>query len=158
MIFWHLGGATFLFRWIFRDPKVDLRFLALGALAADAIDLIIGVVMGDPTRQRLGHALVTPSLVTVAVLLVTGRGRRRKMWMTVVVAWLFHLLLDGIWVRPETLFWPFFGWSFAAPAAGGLIERALADPWRWVKEAVGLVYLGWLGGQLGWWAPAPTED
>jgi len=28
-------------------------------------------------------------------------------------------------------------------------ERALSDPWRWVKEAAGLVYLTWLWLALG---------
>ena len=155
MILWHLGGAIFLFRWIFRDPKVDLRLLALGALSPDLIDLAAGAFLGQATRQRFGHALVVPTMVAVVILVSTRRGRRRRQMMTVVVAWLFHFLLDGTWVREETFFWPFFGASFAPWPGGSLLERALADPWRWVKEAIGLAYLVALWRSLP--HPAPAE-
>jgi hypothetical protein len=147
MLFWHVGGAIFLFRWIFRDPKVDFRLLALGAVLPDAIDLVLGVFLGGPTTQRIGHSLAVPSLAAVLLLLTTRRGRRRRRLMTVVVAWLFHLVLDGAWLREEVFLWPFFGWEQAAPPAGSIWERA-AEPWRWVKEAVGLAYLFGLVRQL----------
>lgn len=140
MLFWHVGGAIFLFRWIFRDPKVDVRLLALGAVLPDIIDGLLGLVIGGPTTQRVGHSLAVPSLAAVLVLLATRRGRRRRMLMTVVVAWLFHLVLDGVWLREEVFLWPFFGWQLGAPPAGTIWERA-AEPWRWLKEALGLAYL-----------------
>lgn len=140
MLFWHVGGAIFLFRWIFRDPKVDFRLLALGAVLPDLIDLALGVFIGGPTTQRIGHSLAVPSLVAVFLLLTTRRGRQRRTLMTVVVAWLFHLVLDGVWLREEVFLWPFFGWEQAAPPAGSIWQRA-TEPWRWVKEALGLAYL-----------------
>jgi hypothetical protein len=152
MILWHLGGAIFLFRWIFRDPKVDLRLLALGALLPDVADLVAGVFLGEPTRQRFGHALVVPTILAIGILLTTRRGRKRRQLMTVVVAWLFHLLLDGTWVREETFLWPFFGTGFAEWPEGSLLERAFSDPWRWMREAVGLGYLVALWRSL----PHPT--
>jgi hypothetical protein len=141
MILWHVGGAIFLFRAVFRDPKVDLRLLAVGAVAPDLLDLLVGVVAGEPFRQRWGHTLIVPSLLTVVIMLATRRGRRRRQLMTVIVAWMFHLILDGVWVRQQTLFWPFFGWDFAAGPGGTLWDRAFADPWRWAKEALGAGYL-----------------
>jgi hypothetical protein len=140
MLFWHVGGVFFLFRWIFRDPKVDFRLLALGAVLPDLIDLLLGVFIGGPTTQRIGHSLAMPSLAAVCLLLTTRRGRQRRTLMTVVVAWLFHLVLDGVWLREEVFLWPFFGWEQPAPPAGSIWERA-AEPWRWVKEATGLAYL-----------------
>ncbi|MGQ0849641.1 MAG: hypothetical protein ACT4OP_11070 [Actinomycetota bacterium] len=148
MLAWQLAGAIFLFRWIFRDPKVDLRLLAVGALVPDLIDLLVGLVVGEVFRQRLGHALVSPSLAAVAILLATRRGRTRRMLMTVVVAWLFHLMLDGVWIRQHTFLWPFFGLEFDPWPAGGAWRRAVADPWRWVKEAAGLIYLVGLWSRL----------
>ena len=149
MLFWHLGGAIFLFRWIFRDPKVDLRLLAVGAVLPDVIDLIVGLVVGYPTRQRYGHALVVPAVAGLSILLATRRGRRRRQLMTVVVAWLFHLVLDGVWMREVTFLWPVFGWEFAAWPTGSMWARALFDPWRWLKEAIGLSYLAVLWRSLG---------
>jgi hypothetical protein len=149
MIFWHLGGALFLFRWIFRDPKVDVRLLFLGVLLPDAIDFVLGLFLGDVFRQRLGHTLLLPVVYAAAVLLATRRGRRRRALMTVAIGWLFHLVLDGMWTRPETLFWPAFGWEFAPWPAGSAWERALADPWRWLANAAGLAYLLVIWRRLG---------
>jgi hypothetical protein len=64
--------------------------------------------------------------------------------MTVVVAWLFHLVLDGVWIREQTFLWPFFGLDFAELPEGEFWTRALSDPWRWVKEVVGFGYLAML--------------
>jgi hypothetical protein len=74
--------------------------------------------------------------------------------MTMVVAWLFHLLLDGTWTRAETFLWPFFGTGFAPWPTGSLLARAFSDPWRWVKESVGLSYLVALWRSL----PPPARD
>lgn len=140
MLLWHVGGAIFLFRWIFRDPKVDLRILALGAAIPDLIDFAFGLVLGGITTRRVGHSLLFPSLLGIGLLLLTRRGRRRRNLMTLVVAWLFHLLLDAAWLDQRVFLWPFFGWELADPVAGSIWERA-QEPWRWVKEILGATYL-----------------
>jgi membrane-bound metal-dependent hydrolase YbcI (DUF457 family) len=143
VIAWHSGGAIFLFRWIFRDPKADVRFLILGALLPDLIDLTIGLLVFGASHA-LGHTLVIPALFMGLVLITTRRGKRRRAWMVMTVGWLFHLLLDGMWTDREVFFWPFFGLEFPPapqPFWGGLWSRAMGDPWRWIKEAAGLGYL-----------------
>jgi hypothetical protein len=142
MIFWHVAGAIFLFRWIFRDPKVDIRLLALGTLIPDVIDFAVGVFVGGVTVERIGHSLLVPSLVAVAILLSTRRGRRRRHLMTLIVAWLLHLVIDGIWLDGRVFLWPFLGAELAPTLPGSVWSRA-AEPWRWVKEVAGLLYLGW---------------
>ena len=49
MLFWHVGGAVFLFRALFKDPDVDLRFLMAGAVLPDVIDITVG--LSDPARR-----------------------------------------------------------------------------------------------------------
>lgn len=147
MLAWHLAAITFLFRWIFRDPKVDMRFLAAGAVLPDLVDLAAVTLWGGERAELWGHSLVLPSLLTVVVLLATRRGRRRRAWMALVVAWLFHLLLDGMWTDASVFLWPAFGWEL--PVGGpsfwpGAWTRALSDPIRWVLEAAGFAYLWWL--------------
>lgn len=150
MLFWHLGGSLWLFRWVFRDPKVDVRFLLLGAILPDLIDLPIGtVLLADrySTGELWFHSLTVASLYMIAVLLLTRRGRRRRAWMALGIGWLFHLVLDGMWTSQEVFLWPFFGWEIPAGEAPYwplAWERALSDPWRWVKGAIGLGYLVWL--------------
>ena len=155
MLFWHLGANLWLFRWIFRDPKVDVRFLLLGAILADLIDMPIGtILLADrfSTGELWMHSLLLPSIFMSFILLLTRRGRTRRAWMALGVGWLFHLLLDGMWVNQHVLFWPFLGWEIPAGEAPYwplAWERAFSDPWRWLKEMVGLAYLVWLWFALG---------
>jgi hypothetical protein len=150
MLFWHLGATLWLFRWIFRDPKVDVRFLLAGAVLPDVVDLMLGTVV-LPETYSIGelwlHTLLAPTVYTIGVLLLTRRGRRRRAYMALGVGWLLHILLDGLWTDPEVLFWPFFGWELPAGEAPFwplAWQRAWGDPWRWVIEFVGLGYLVWL--------------
>jgi hypothetical protein len=149
VIAWHIGATLFLFRWIFRDPKVDVRFLTLGALLPDLIDLPLGtLVFADTvsTGQAWAHSLLVPSVVTVVILLATRRGRRRRAWMALAVGMFFHLLLDGMWTSTEVFGWPLFGAIPTGPMPywDGIWDRALSDPWRWIRELVGVLYLGWV--------------
>jgi hypothetical protein len=150
MLIWRLAATLWLFRWIFRDPKVDVRFLFLGVVLPDVIDLSAGTLLfaGTYSRGELwAHSLTAASVYMALVLLMTRRGKRRRAFMAVGVAWLFHLLLDGMWANPEVLFWPFFGVEFAtgtSPFWALAWERALGDPWRWALEVAGVFYLVWL--------------
>lgn len=154
MLLWRLGATLWLFRWIFRDPKVDVRYLALGVVLPDLVDLTIGTVLVPAlaTGELWFHSLTVASGYMVLVLLATRRGRKRRAFMAVGVAWLFHLMLDGMWTKPEIVFWPFFGLE---PASGeppfwpGAWERAMRDPWRWVLEGIGASYLAWLWRAVG---------
>jgi inner membrane protein len=155
MLLWHLGATLWLFRWIFRDPKVDVRFLLLGAILPDLIDLPVGtLILADrySTGELWSHSLLAPAIYMSVVLLVTRRGRRRRAWMALGVGWLLHLLLDGMWVNEEVFFWPFFGVEIdpgSAPYWELAWQRALQDPWRWVMELIGGGYLIWLWRSLG---------
>ncbi len=150
MLFWHTGATLWLFRWIFRDPKVDVRYLLLGALLPDILDLPLGTLLfaeAFSTGEIFFHSLTLAAVFMAVVLLTTRRGRRRRAFMAVGVGWLFHLMLDALWTVPVVLFWPFFGLEIpmgASPFWPLAWERALSDPWRWVLEAVGLAYLVWL--------------
>jgi hypothetical protein len=152
---WHLAGALFLFRWIFRDPEVDVRYLAAGALLPDVVDLPLGtlfLVDRYSTGELFMHTLTAPAAVGVVVLVLTRRGARRKAWMALAVGMLFHLFLDGMWREAEVFAWPFFGFDFPPgpdPYWSGVGDRALADPWRWGREVVGLAYLAALWSRSG---------
>ncbi|MFO7299422.1 MAG: metal-dependent hydrolase [Actinomycetes bacterium] len=152
MVFWHLGATLWLFRWIFRDPKVDIRFLFLGAVLPDLIDIPLGTFgLTEYSASELwAHTLLLPTAYMVGVLMLTRRGRRRRAFMAVGVGWLFHLLLDGMWMTQEVFFWPFFGDfpSGEAPFWPAAWARATSDVWRWLGEAVGLGYLAWLWKHL----------
>lgn len=147
MILWHVAAVLFLFRWIFRDPKVDIRFLVAGALLPDLVDLPVGTLLFADrysTGELWFHGLAVPSLLVVGVLLATRRGRRRRAWMAVPIGMMLHILVDGVWTTGAVFAWPFFGLDLPPgprPYWPGAWDRALADPWRWLEEAAGLAYL-----------------
>lgn len=133
---------------------MDLRFLALGAIAPDLIDLPIGIAWwGSLEAVRLtAHSLAFGTAVMVAVLVVTRRGPRRKQWMLFAVGVLMHLFLDAMWNDPETLWWPFLGSTFTTtgfPTYAGYLQDLLANPVMWAGELVGVVYLVWMARRIG---------
>lgn len=148
MILWHLATALFGFRWVFRDPTVDVRWLAAGALAPDVVDIPIGTLIwveDFSSSEVFAHSLPVATAVGVAVLLLTDRSSRaRRNLMVMMVGWLIHLLADGIWLQAQVFWWPFAGWQFPShdlPFWQGAWARAGSDPWRWVLEGIGLCYL-----------------
>lgn len=147
MIFWHVGGAVFLARWIFRDPAMDIRVLVLGAILPDLIDKPIGSVLFTghfDTGRIYAHTLAFAAVVLVLVMAATQRGTSaRKRWMALPIGVLFHLLLD-MPVDPETLWWPILGLDFPAFAKGQLADLVvylLKSPVVVIQELLGLVYL-----------------
>ena len=155
MLCWHLGATLWLFRWVFRDPKVDVRFLLVGAILPDLVDLPVGtLILADrySTGELWLHSLLVPTIYMSIVLLATRRGRRRRAWMAVGIGWLLHLLLDGMWTSRDLFLWPFFGVEIPSgetPFWPMAWDRAMSDSWRWAKEAVGLGYLAWLWFAMG---------
>ena len=160
MLFFHLGASLWLFRWVFRDPKVDVRFLFFGAVLPDLIDLPIGtLILADrfSTGALWTHSLTAAAVYMAIVLVATRRGRSRRAWMALGIGWLFHLLIDGMWVSQDVFLWPFFGLEIPfgeAPFWSLAWERGFSDPWRWVKELVGFVYLAWVWLAVGLNDPA----
>ena len=158
MLLWHVGATTFLFRWIFRDPMVDLRFLALGAVLPNLIDTPLAVALGfpDDAYRLWAHSLLFPIVCMTLVMVLTRRGPGRKPWMALAVGLFFHLLLDRMWALPETILWPFLGSTFTSMGVGdlaGLVGSAVTW-WPVAAEIAGLVYLGLVWG----WAPAEDRS
>lgn len=151
MILWHLGATALLVRYVFRDPRMDLRWVLVGALLPDLVDKPIGSVFFNDTLgsdRLVAHAVVFPVVAMFVVLLVTPRGSAsRKGLIGLVIGALFHLVLDAAWADPEAFWWPFFGFEFPPrpdSAIGPLLGRMITDPLVWVGEIAGLSYLVYL--------------
>ncbi len=156
MIFWHAGGSILAFRYVFRDPNVDLRFLILGSILPDLIDKPIGTLLFADTFSSgriFGHTLVFAFALLVGVTVATRRGGLwRKRLLALAVGCLFHLVLDGMWATKETFLWPAFGWEFPPGPPeywSGLLARLAADPLQLVQEILGALYLVYLWNKAG---------
>jgi len=150
MILWHLGATLLAVRYVYRDPRMDLRWIALGALLPDLIDKPIGSLFFHDTfgtHRLVAHAIVFPVVALFVVLAATRRRGRRKPAVAVVIGSLFHLVLDGAWADPEAFWWPLLGWEFPRRADSALLPllgNMLSDPLVWAGEIAGAVYLLYL--------------
>lgn len=103
LLFGHIGlslGVGKIFEFINNRPLY--LFLGIGAIFPD-IDKIISIIFGLG-----GRALFHTLLFAVALTLVSFFAKKKQLANFSLGVWL-HLLLDTIWVDPETLFWPLFG-------------------------------------------------
>ncbi len=153
MVFWHVGGAVFLFRTVFKDPRVDLRFLIIGALLPDLADLMIGAVWHSDlwlTSRGLGHTLLVAAAMMLVGMVVTRRGDTgRKRAVVLAVGMMFHLLLDGMWTMPDLLLWPLPGGPLPTYPDSEWSGALSGDTIWMVQEAIGLVYLLRLSQRAG---------
>lgn len=151
MILWHLGATLLLARYVFRDPGMDLRWVALGSLLPDLIDKPLASVLFNDTfdtHRIVSHALITPVVALFAVLALTKRGSTaRRAAIAVVIGAMFHLVLDAAWIDPEAFLWPFFGLGFPPVADSAIIpllSRMIRSPMVWLGEGLGAAYLVYL--------------
>ena len=151
MIFWHLGMTVLIVRYVYRDPKMDLRWLLAGSILPDVIDKPLGSIFFHDTFQThrlFSHSVLFPILGLLVVLVVTSRGTDlRKNLIALVIGALVHLVLDAAWADPEAFWWPLFGFDFphvANSAFPELLRSMVTNPWVWVGEAAGIGYLVWL--------------
>ena len=134
MLLWFVGASALSVWFVFRDPRFDLRVLALGALLPDMIDLPLG-------RVTPAHSLVVAVGALITVMLVT-RGRRaiRRRWLALPIGMLLHLVFDGV-AGSTTVFW----WPFAGVDLGGRpvpsVERGW---WNIPLELLGAAAVAWL--------------
>lgn len=58
-----------------------------------------------------------------------------------------HLVLDGMWLTPQTLLWPLYGFSFERLDLSywgeGLFRNLLTKPLVWISELVGISLISW---------------
>ncbi len=152
MLLWHLGETTAITRYAFRDERMDLRLLLLGAVLPDLIDTPAGLAFYSTFggTRLIAHSLIFAGLLMTWVVLATRRGRPRKRWMPLAIGVLVHLFLDGMWASVETLWWPAFGAEFTmadAATAGEYVGDVLSNLWVWIGEALGAVYLVVVGNR-----------
>jgi len=151
VILWHLGATTLVVRYAFGDPAMDLRWVMLGSLLPDLIDKPVGSVLCHShfgAHRLYGHTLLLPAMVLGAALVLTRRrSRARKAMIVLVVGWLLHLVLDGVWTEPGGVLWPLFGWSFPETDPSALLpllRSMVGSPTVWLGEGLGGAYLLYL--------------
>lgn len=133
---------------------MDLRYLALGAILSDLVDLPLGIVLWEKAGsvRLVGHSMVFAATALIVVLVATRRGPVRKRWILLAVGVFLHIALDAMWNAPETLWWPFLGWEMQSSGYVtyvSYVRDVITTPVMWAGEFVGLVYLAFLWRSSG---------
>jgi len=128
---------------------VDIRWLLVGLLLLDIIDKPVGQYLFRDTFNNgriFSHTLLF--LVVIAAPGLYLWKSRRRTWLLALAAGTFtHLLLDGMWSIPATLFWPLMGFSFPKIDlenwVGGIFHALTHDPSIYIPEIIGLAVALW---------------
>ena len=139
MLLWFAGMAFVLVWTVFKDTAIDYRLVMAGALLPDVVDVWFG-------GARVLHSLTFSVVLLVAVMLATrGQRLRRRRLLAVPIGTFCHLVLDGMWTRTETFWWPFFGSAFEGSGLPSLGRPA----WLVVAlEVAGAAALWWCVGRF----------
>jgi len=102
VLLWFAGLSVLMVWAVFQSPAIDYRYVIAGALLP-----VAEVALGGP---YVLHTLVGAVAALAAVMLVTRQRRLiRRRWLGIPIGMFLHLVLDGVWSRPELFWWPFFG-------------------------------------------------
>jgi inner membrane protein len=129
-----------------RMTREDLRWLLAGSLLPDLVDKTIGQFLFKP-RYENGR-IYCHTVLLASLLAAYGSTRRRERgdgkYYYLSLGVISHLILDKIWMDPETAFWPLLGHFLREPTSMGLFEQLLTvmkDPFFWLSEAGGALLL-----------------
>jgi len=131
-----------------KNRKMGLQGLnpwivAFFAILPDIIDKPIAIFfLSDPQSWRLyAHSLSFFIFLQISINLFYRK------WQTYGFFSLGHLLLDGMWNQPHTLFYPFLGFQFDStpgPKVGSItnyfhwnLDSILSDPFTVIAEFIG---------------------
>jgi inner membrane protein len=130
---------------------VDIRVLMVGSLLPDIIDKPVGqyIFPGTFSNGRIfSHTLLFLILLS-AVGLWLYRNRHKVWLLTLAAGTCVHLILDGMWNTPSTLFWPAMGLTFQKIDVESwfphLFKSLVSDPVILTSEIVGLAVILWFG-------------
>jgi inner membrane protein len=128
---------------------LDIRYLLIGSLLPDIIDKPVGQLLFRDTfgnGRIFSHALLF--LIVISAFGLYLWKKQHQQWMLALAAGTFmHLILDGMWETPATLFWPFMGWEFPKIQlenwTQGILHTLVSNPSVYIPEIIGLGILVW---------------
>jgi inner membrane protein len=125
---------------------LDVRLLILGSMFPDIIDKPLSF-FGFGDGRSITHTLLVTLIFVLASLYLFLRYRQTWL-LAVAFGMCTHLILDSMWVAPETLFWPLFGWIFPSSPyrmsftqIGIWWHTLITNPAVDISEAVGFLIL-----------------
>jgi hypothetical protein len=109
MIFWTSTISIFLFRYIFKDFKADLRYIILGSFFPILLDrsLFLTNLYNNPIS--IGHSLFVTIGLLFTLMIVTKRNSNlRNKSLLISIGSFFYLALSFTWLNQEIFLYPIF--------------------------------------------------
>ncbi|MCB0999681.1 MAG: hypothetical protein KDB40_10320 [Acidimicrobiales bacterium] len=103
MVVWFVATSVLAVYYVFTDVRFDYRWLIVGALLPDAVDLWTG---GAWVMHGLPSAVVALALVMVVT---AGRRPIRRRLIAIPIGMMLHLVFDGAFTDTDVFWWPFTG-------------------------------------------------
>lgn len=133
MLFWFAGTAVASVWFIFRDTRFSYRYLVVGALLPDVVDVWFG-------HAGPFHSFSTSvALLVVAMLVSIGSRPRRKLLLAGVIGVFLHLVFDGAFLDTKMFWWPFGGLGFSKEPIPS-VDRGW---WNLLFEIAGILLCMW---------------
>ncbi len=133
MLFWFAGTAAASVRFIFLDPWFSYRYLIVGALLPDVVDVWLG-------HAGPFHSFVTSvAFLIIAMLVSMGSRPRRKRFLAGVIGMFMHLVFDGAFLDTTMFWWPFSGLDFGTDPIPS-VDRGW---WNLLFEVAGILLCAW---------------
>lgn len=128
---------------------IDTRLLLIAALLPDIIDKPLGLLLLRETLNSgriFSHTLLF--LLLIAALGLYLYRQRNRTWLLVLsFGILMHLILDQIWLAPETMFWPFLGFGFEGGGStdwlSAILHTLVTNPGVYIAEVAGAAIIAW---------------
>ncbi|MDB2628195.1 hypothetical protein N9Y09_01560 [Candidatus Actinomarina sp.] len=107
MFFWFIGVGVIIFKYIFKDKNADLRFLIVGLLILDIMDILLAVQPIGKDQKFVTHSLLLSVFTMFLIMLLTKRGTKtRKNLLLFSIGTYLHLFLDFMWLDQSTFLFP----------------------------------------------------
>ncbi len=127
-----------------------IGFLILGSMLPDIIDKLVGMYFFRQTFGNNGR-IFSHTLAFLLLFLITGFGlyltKKTTVLLFTSLGIFMHLVLDSMWLTPQTLVWPLLGWHFPEEIIsdwfGTLFQELLHDPSVYIPELVGIIIVAW---------------
>jgi len=131
------------------ENQIDLRLLLIGSVLPDIIDKPIGQFFFADIFNNgriFCHTLLFLIAITLAGLYFY-RIRAATQLLILSFGTFMHLILDQMWLYPQTILWPIYGFVFPKAYLEHWLEKLLhdlcTDPSVYVPELLGLAILVW---------------
>lgn len=159
IFFGHLGLTTEAIKAyeviLHKDKKlsdkvlIDYRVVLIGSILPDIIDKPIGAGLFRNTFHNsriFGHTLIFSLLfILIGLYRLKRCGKNNVLLLGICSS--IHLVLDSMWLYPNILFWPYFGWKFPARPEGNWISsdmfRLITDVSYYLPELIGFTIIAY---------------